>query len=215
MRLLLLVVLAQAALIEPSGAGRERGNDRRGSERRQERRESREQPRSAPKSQPVPQPSAPSSGGGLIVPGNSNAPAPRFPRSHWRRRHGYWYDPGHRFWYRHDHGHWWRHDPVREVWIIERDGYEPASSATSPPAGGSWKSPDGKRLVEVTSLGEAFLYDASVSPPRLLKYLAGGAAAARFSGGVLLLDLQDGSFRLFDLDGGPVSPPSDKPPASP
>ena len=227
MSVLLLVVAAWAGLIEPIGGGRD---DRRSSP----------PPRSAPRSEPIrpapapprsdPAPAArPSDRGAapaagqtspLIVPAPQNpAPAPQTqfiqvdpnPPRHWRRyRHWYW-DPYDHYWYRFHHGYWWYHHPVQERWVVYEG--QPVQNTVAVQAG-PVRSADGRRLVEVTNEGEAFLYDASVLPPRLMKRLEGGVQRARFSSeGYILLELRDGTIKLYDAEGRPAAPPSGTPPA--
>lgn len=88
---------------------------------------------------------------------------------------------------------------------------EVASSNTPATSGSTWKSPDGKRLVQIAS-GQALLFDESTSPPSLMKTIATkDVESVRYSGGKsgqplqILVDYKDGSFGLFDEQGNPTS----------
>ena len=92
-------------------------------------------------------------------------------------------------------------------------GAAAANAPSSVPGaeGGAWKSPDGKRMVQVQGAdGGAYLFDQSVSPPSFVKFLGGGAEKALFSGGTggqplqILLEYKNGGFAAFDADGKPV-----------
>ncbi|HXS99329.1 MAG TPA: hypothetical protein VN915_01495 [Elusimicrobiota bacterium] len=88
----------------------------------------------------------------------------------------------------------------------------PASAEKNAPTspGGTWKSPDGKRMVQINgAAGGAFLFDQTKSPPSLIKHLGDGAENVRFSGGKsgptkILVDYKDGSFHLYDQNGQPA-----------
>ena len=87
-------------------------------------------------------------------------------------------------------------------------------------------SPDGKRLVDITGDGQAFLYDKTeAGAPKFMKYLGNGAQGVRFSGGTgdeplrVMLELKGGGFALFDGAGARVeiskAAQADAPPDTP
>jgi hypothetical protein len=95
-----------------------------------------------------------------------------------------------------------------------------AAAAAKAPAkeGSAEKSPDGKRMVQITGTeGGAFLFDESATPPIFMKHLGDNVEKVRYSGGSggqpvkILVDYKDGTFGLFDEDGNPA----DKPAAAP
>lgn len=85
----------------------------------------------------------------------------------------------------------------------------PASVAKYAPtsASGAWKTPDGRRLVQISgAAGGAFLFDQTKSPPSLIKHLGDNAVNVRFAGGKsgpvkILVDYKDGTFHLYDENG--------------
>lgn len=147
----------------------------------------------------------------------------------------WWWDPAFGrwdFWYG---DNWWWYGPGGATFVYVNDSYVPydqytetdASGATPPSApptappksaaanqptqpGGTWKTPDGRRLVQISgSANGAFLFDNSKTPPALIKHLGDGAEQVRFSGAgpktaaKILVDYQDGTFVLYDEDGNP------------
>jgi hypothetical protein len=96
----------------------------------------------------------------------------------------------------------------------------PSVAAAKAPAkeGNAEKSPDGRRMVQITGKeGGAFLFDESATPPVFMKHLGDNVEKVRFSGGAggqplrVLVDYKDGTFALFDENGNP----EDKAPAAP
>jgi hypothetical protein len=93
----------------------------------------------------------------------------------------------------------------------------PVAQATAA-ADKTFNSPDGTRLIKIMGTdSEAFVYDVSSSTQVYLNYLGRGVDKIRFSGKKpgetpqILVDFQDGSFSLFDMDGNPAksaSPPA-------
>lgn len=135
----------------------------------------------------------------------------RYHRDYW-----WWRDPYDR-WLYYDRGGWWHPGPSGVVMVPVHDAPQPPAPT---PKGGSFRSPDGKRLVEVTGeRDDAFLYDNSGTHPVYLKTLASGVERVRFSGGAggrplrILLDLKDGTFELFDESGRPLDEGKREPPA--
>ncbi len=150
---------------------------------------------------------------------------PQFYWTRWNAGYWWWYDP---IWFRWVYwydGYWWWPGPGGVAFVYVDNAYYPyeengvvvkqpevhAPPAEVPPArpGASEVSADGSRMVQITPDGEAFLYDKSGPEPAFMKYLGKGVAKARFSGGKngaplqILLDFKDGTFALFDKDGGP------------
>ena len=75
----------------------------------------------------------------------------------------------------------------------------------------SWKSPDGKRMVQLSGANsEAFLYDNSAAQPIYLKYLGKDVENVRFAGGNegkpvrILIDFKNGSFAMTSENGDPL-----------
>jgi hypothetical protein len=141
----------------------------------------------------------------------------------------WWFDPiGARwdFWWG---GYWWWPGPGGAVYVNVNGDYRPSNDSgvqaqppasipppptatTLPSEGGSWKTPDGRRSVQVTGAqGEAFLYDTTGTNPSFMKSLGQNVEKVRFSGGTggkpaqILLDRKDGSFDLYSEDGVPAA----------
>lgn len=152
-------------------------------------------------------------------------------RFYWTRYWGdywWWYDPVFFRWVYWWDGYWWWPGPAGVPFVYVDNAYypyedgqvivknptvgQPAPEApATAEAGREWRSPDGRRMVQVTGdQGEAFLYDTTSGSPAYLNYLARGVEQARFSGGTrgkplrILLDFTDGSFALFDADGNAI-----------
>ena len=160
----------------------------------------------------------------------------------------WWYDPSYTRWAYWYGGYWWWTGPGGVPYVYVNDDYvpydqyreqAPADSSektpeppAAPPAaapntnaanapaseGGTWKSPDGKRMVQITGTdGGAYLFDESSSPPLFMKFFGTGAEKVRFSGGAsgqplqILVEFKSGGFTVFDADGGPAG----KAPAAP
>jgi hypothetical protein len=138
--------------------------------------------------------------------------------------HWWWRDPYHDRWLFWHAGHWWWPAPAGVVYVYVNNAYVPYEEAnvraprppsvTPPPgeAGGSWESPDGRRLVEVYGpKSDAFLYDNTTDPPTFMKHLASGVEKIRFSGGKnakplrILLDKEGNTFTLLDAEGEPAA----------
>lgn len=157
------------------------------------------------------------------------------PTFYWTRYHEgrwWWFDASFDHWSYWWNGYWWWPSPSGALYVYVDNSYypyeesgvtvlkpeiqSPPQTAPSTDGGTSWNSPDGRRRVKVTDAGaEAFLYDVSNGQPIFLKYLGRGADKVRFSGGEdgkpgqILLDLKDGSFAVFTLDGDPLESASD------
>lgn len=148
------------------------------------------------------------------------------PSFYWARYHNnYWWRYDARFsrwvyWYG---GHWWWPAPAGGVYVAIDNEYYPYQSgygpAVEPPpsgvalSGGSWKSPDGERMVEISgNLAEAFLYDTSGKAPAFLKRLGQSVENVRFSGGEngkplqILIEFSDDRFEIFDESGNSFQP---------
>lgn len=178
-------------------------------------------------------------------------------RVHW---YGYPYGAGF-FWTRPYGGLWWTWDVRFSRWVYWNDGFwwwlgpggiqfvyvndnyypydalRPAASSPLPasPSGalGSWPSPDGRRLVEVTGPdAQAILYDKTRETPAYICFLGKDARKITFSSATpgspptLAVEFRSGSVAVFDYDGrrldtakpAPVTqtpPAGDVPPAAP
>lgn len=157
------------------------------------------------------------------------------PRFYWTRYWAdrwWWYDPRFERWVYWWDGYWWWPGPAGGVYVYVDNNYYPYDDGTvtveqpvtaAPPQavpasadqGSSTTSPDGTRMVQIYGdRRDAFLYSVSSGRPAFMKYLASGVKKARFSGGQsgkplrLLLDLDDGSFALYDESGQPLDGPS-------
>lgn len=150
------------------------------------------------------------------------------PRVFWTAYHNdyyWWHEPVYDRWVFWWGGGWWWPGPANVVYVYRDGDYLPAEEvperpselpapppdAAAPSAGGSWKSDDGRRMVQVTGPdNEAFLYDTTGANPAFLKSLGRDAEQVRFSGGKdgkplqVLVDRQGGSFTLFNEDGAPL-----------
>jgi len=156
------------------------------------------------------------------------------PRFHWTSWHGdrwWWYDAHFHRWNYWHAGHWWWPASTGAVFVYRDGDYRPyeeaglavespvaAAPPTAPealpatPQGGSWTSPDNRRMVQILGArAEAFLYDATLpDAPRFLKYLGRDVEKVRFAGGTdgkplrILLDHKDGGFALLNANGEPV-----------
>ena len=167
----------------------------------------------------------------------------------------WWYDPALARWDFWWGGYWWWPNPAGVAYIYVNGAYTPydeaevkvepppsvgppptpvssAAPSTSPSAAGptpsgtgSWKSPDGRRMVQVTgSSAEAFLYDTSGAAPAYMRGLGENVVKVRFSGGTkgkplqILVDRRDGSFDLYSEKGDILnssSPQGKSPSAAP
>jgi len=97
-------------------------------------------------------------------------------------------------------------DEPEETTPVQTQGQEVATDS-------SYKSPDGKRLVQVVGdEKDAFLYDTSGEQPVYLKFLTRGAEKVRFTPATasqpiqILVDLKDGTFKLFESSGEAMNP---------
>lgn len=150
---------------------------------------------------------------------------------YWRRWYSnrwWWYDPALSHWAMWWNGFWWAAGPAGVTYVYVNDGYypyradlvpvePPASMAGRPPdvdvplapaeSTQRYKSPDGKRMVQLVG-EEAFLYDTTSVNPRFIRFLSGNIEKVRFSGGThgrplrILLDFKEGNrFELYDANG--------------
>ena len=166
---------------------------------------------------------------------------PRFYWSLWFGDFWWWYDPLWSRWVYWYDGYWWWPGPAGVEYVYVDNNYYPYENGTvvtkepevqapprempAPTSGQSVTSPDGKRMVQVTPEGDAFLYDKSGVEPAFVRFLGRSVTKVRFSSqngkANVLLDLKDGSFALFDRDGNPLDTPApageagSKPPAPP
>ena len=152
------------------------------------------------------------------------------PSFYWTRYHGdrwWWYDgPRARwdFWW---DGFWWwpgaggnpyvyvdnNYYPYEDTGVtVEQAEEQPApASIPAPNSGKPVNSPDGRRMVQMGSDGQAFLYDKTKTPPTFMKYLGSGVSQVRFSGGTpdapeqIMVEYSDNTFALFDADGNSQS----------
>ncbi|MDD5304331.1 MAG: hypothetical protein PHS14_14630, partial [Elusimicrobia bacterium] len=140
----------------------------------------------------------------------------------------FWTRPYGDFWWRWDvrfsrwaywnDGFWWWLGPGGVQFVYIDDNYYPydtvrpaaASSSPAPPSGalGSWPSPDGSRLVEVTGAdAQAILYDKTREAPAYIAFLGAGAQKVRFSSAApgspstIAVEFRNGSLAIFDYDG--------------
>ncbi|MBI3549664.1 MAG: hypothetical protein HY078_11540 [Elusimicrobia bacterium] len=157
------------------------------------------------------------------------------PRFYWTRYHsGYWWWWDVRFsrWVYWWGGRWWWPGPAGVVYVYVDNSYYPYDGGVvtvkhpevqAPPveapkaaASGGWKSPDGRRSIQIAgSFGDAFLYDSSGAQPVLLKFIGRDIEKARFTGGgasgkplQILAEFKDGTFAVFDADGNPLDAPA-------
>jgi hypothetical protein len=166
------------------------------------------------------------------------------PRFYWTRYYDdrwWWYDALSARWDFWWDGYWWWPGPGGLPYVYIDDDYYPyeGSGVTveqaeeqpapakipAPGAGAVTESPDGRRMVQIGSDGEAFLFDKTKTPPSFLKYLGAGVSRVRFSGGSkgtppqMLVEYDDDTFALFDADGNSLSSAVKKedaaPPAAP
>jgi len=175
----------------------------------------------------------------------------------------WWYDSALARWDFWWGGYWWWPDPAGVAYVYVDGNYSPydeasvkgepppsvgppptpassagpsasTSAADQTPSGtGSWKSSDGRRMVQVAGTNAAaFLYDASGASPAYMRGLGENVSKVRFSGGTkgkplqILVDRRDGSFALYSDKGdlmntsspqgeAPTAAPSENPPAPP
>lgn len=184
----------------------------------------------APPSRPLPsppplgaEPRAASPGEVRIERRPLQPPSPRG-ELHWARWHaGHWWrrDAARARWLFWWNDHWWWHGPGDVMYVYVRGDYAPyrdgaavvrvpesqpppAEPPPTPDSGGSWVSPDGRRMVQVVGAqGDAFLYDRAGAQAVFMRFLAKGVERARFADGVIMLEFRDGRFALFDWDGRP------------
>ncbi len=151
------------------------------------------------------------------------------PNFYWTRYYmgrWWWYDPTFVRWTFWWDGYWWWMGPSGYFVYVNNSYYPYQSGAVTvtstetmptpdisptPAIGKGFDSPDGRRMVKIMgSQSEAFLYDKSGSMPVYMTYLGRGVDKIRFSEGKpgepaqILVDFQDGSFALFDMDGKPA-----------
>ena len=139
----------------------------------------------------------------------------------WLRPYGgLWWTWDARFsrWVYWNDGFWWWLGPGGVQYVYIRDDYYPYdaarraayAAAPAPPFApqGSWTSPDGRRLVEVSGAdAQALLYDKTPVMPLYLGFLVRGVAKVRFSTAApgapptIALELRDESLAVFDYDG--------------
>jgi hypothetical protein len=152
---------------------------------------------------------------------------------YWHRYYNnywWWHDPYYDRWVYWWNGNWWWPGPAG-VYVYVDNSYQPATAAALPPdvpaapndgtepegttaastTGGSWKSPDGKRMVQIAGAkSEVFLYDTSKEPAAFVKFLGSGAESVKFAGGQdgkplrILVNFKGGSFKMYAADGTPV-----------
>jgi hypothetical protein len=152
------------------------------------------------------------------------------PTFYWTRYYGdrwWWFDGPHARWVFWWDGFWWwpgvggvpyvyvdnNYYPYEGTGVTVEQAEEQPAPAAIPPAnaGSATKSPDGRRMVQIGSDGQAFLYDNTKSPPTFMKYLGQGVTQVRFSGGTagtpsqILVEYKDNTFALFDADGNSQS----------
>jgi hypothetical protein len=122
----------------------------------------------------------------------------------------WWYDP---IWFRWCYwydGWWWWQDPYDDVIYVYNNGqYVPEKSSASPvPGAAEYRSADGTRTVKMVGQ-DAFLYDTSGSNAFKPVFLGSGVKEVRFSNTSfgkplqIMLELNDGTFQLFDDTGNP------------
>ena len=58
-------------------------------------------------------------------------------------------------------------------------------------------------MVQITGTG-AYLYDTTKPDPAFVAFLGRGAKQARFQNKLILIDMEDGSFVLYDEEGRKV-----------
>lgn len=169
------------------------------------------------------------------------------PTFYWSRYYAdrwWWFDVGVARWVFWWNGFWWWPGPGGAAFVYVSGNYYPYEDAgvaveqeetQAPPAaiptlnpGSASKSPDGRRMVQITGAqSEAFLYDNTVTPPSFVKFLGGNVSTVRYSGGAggaplqILVEYKDNTFALFDADGNsqsaalkaaePQAPPLAKP----
>ncbi len=148
------------------------------------------------------------------------------PTFYWTRYYGdrwWWYGGGARwvFWW---DGFWWWQGPAgvpyiyvdgnyypyesEGVTVVHEEALAPPSAVPAPNPSAASKSPDGRRMVQISGAkGEAFLYDETVNPPEFVKFLGAGVSKVRYSGGTaaaplqILVEYKDDTFAMFDADG--------------
>jgi hypothetical protein len=125
------------------------------------------------------------------------------PTFYWTRYYGnrwWWFDGPHTRWVFWWNGFWWwpgvngvpyvyvdnNYYPYQDSGVtVEQAQPQPAPPATipAPGAGKPVVSPDGRRMVQMGSDGQAFLYDKTKTPPTFMKYLGQGVTNVRFWAG--------------------------------
>lgn len=122
----------------------------------------------------------------------------------------WWYDP---FWFRWCYwydGWWWWQDPYyNSIYVYDDGQYIPDGTSGTPPASAGpveYRSKDGTRAVKMMGQ-DAFLYDTSDAHAFKPIFLDSGVERAAFSNTSngkplrIMLELNDGSFELFDNKG--------------
>ncbi len=140
-------------------------------------------------------------------------------------RDGYWWWSGpDGVPYAYVDNNYYPYDEQGNVTVKTPEVLAPPKNIPAATEGTSWKSPDGKRMVQLYGEhAEAFLYDTTSSQSVFLKYLGQGVEKARFTGGAggkslrILIDFKDGSFALTSEDGNPIDeePSPSAPPSGP
>ena len=152
------------------------------------------------------------------------------PSFYWTRYNAnrwWWYDQRYARWVYFADGFWWWPGPSGVPYVYVDENYypyeqeqegtilvkhpelqTPSAEAPAPNPAGASVSPDGTRMVQLSAgAAEAYLFDHTVAPPVMMKYLGQGVQKVRFSGGTpgaplqILLEFLDGSFALYDGDG--------------
>ena len=152
------------------------------------------------------------------------------PSFYWTRYYGdrwWWFDGPHARWVFWWDGFWWwpgvggvpyvyvdnNYYPYEGTGVTVEQAEEQPAPATipAPNEGKPVVSPDSRRMVQMGTDGQAFLYDNTAKPPTFLKYLGQGVTQVRFSGGTaatpsqILVEYKDNTFALFDADGNSQS----------
>lgn len=151
----------------------------------------------------------------------------------WHANNWWWYNSHYNRWSVWWNGYWWWSEPGGVTYVYLNNQYYPYAPGVvqvAPPpvmaapteseipdssdesAAQSLKSPDGKRMVQISGPeNEAFLYDTSSSSPRFMRFLAKNVDRVRFSGGKIgqplqiLIDFKgDSRFTVYDAEGIPA-----------
>lgn len=164
----------------------------------------------------------------------------------WMRPYdGFWWTWDVRFsrWVYWNDGFWWWLGPGGVQFVYLHDDFYPYDSVRqaaarygpASPSGalGSWTSPDGRRLVEVTAPdAQALLYDKTREAPAYVGFLGNGVSKVGFSSAApgspptIAVEYRGGSAAIFDYDGRRLDtakpaaikaapPEGDVPPAAP